>query len=87
MVMKMHWYILFENHTDGTAMYHALKEAGLHARISPTPRQLSVCCGVSLLIQEEEIPRIRELAEEKNLRYLKIEGLDNPFDRGRIHVV
>lgn len=79
----MHYYILFDVHTDGLAMYEAIKDAGLHARISPTPRQLSVCCGIALLIEEEEIPSIRELAEQRNLTYRSIEGLDNTFDNQR----
>lgn len=79
---KEHYYILFKNHTDGTAMYHALKAAGLSAQIAPTPRQLSVCCGVSLIIQPEEIPEIKKIAEEQNLEYVKIEGANNPFKRG-----
>ncbi len=77
-----HYYILFKNHTDGTAMYHALRAAGLSAQIAPTPRQLSVCCGVSLIIQPEEIPAIKKLAEEQELEYVKIEGVNNPFRRG-----
>lgn len=77
-----HYYILFKNHTDGTAMYHALRDAGLSAQIAPTPRQLSVCCGVSLIIQPEEIPAIKKLAEEQELEYVKIEGVNNPFRRG-----
>lgn len=79
---KEHYYILFKNHTDRTAMYHALKAAGLSAQIAPTPRQLSVCCGVSLIIQPEEIPEIKKIAEEQNLEYVKIEGVNNPFKRG-----
>ena len=79
---KEHYYILFKNHTDGTAMYHALKAAGLSAQIAPTPRQLSVCCGVSLIIQPEEIPEIKKIAEEQILEYVKIEGVNNPFKRG-----
>ena len=63
-------------------MYHALKAAGLSAQIAPTPRQLSVCCGVSLIIQPEEIPEIKKIAEEQNLEYVKIEGVNNPFKRG-----
>ncbi len=79
---QLHYYILFKNHTDGTAMYHALKSSGLKAQIAPTPRQLSVCCGVSLIIQPEEIPKIRKIAEEQQLDYVKIESVNNPFKRG-----
>ena len=76
----MHYYILFKNHTDSTAMYSALKKEGFNVRISPTPRELSVCCGVSLLILEEEVAAIKESISTLNLSYIKIEGLDNTFD-------
>ena len=79
----MHYYILFQNHTDSTAMYSALKKEGFNVRISPTPRELSVCCGVSLLILEEEVAAIKESISTLNLSYIKIEGLDNTFDNAR----
>lgn len=43
-------------------MYSTLKKNDIYAQISPTPRELSVCCGVSLLIKEEDIEKIRKLA-------------------------
>ena len=79
----MHYYILFKNHTDSTAMYSALKKEGFNVRISPTPRELSVCCGVSLLILEEEVAAIKESISTLNLSYIKNEGLDNTFDNER----
>lgn len=64
-------------------MYHAIKAAGMYAQISPTPRELSVCCGISLLIHEEDVDAIRELAEEQELQYIGIEGLNNEFNNKR----
>ena len=64
-------------------MYHAIKVAGMYAQISPTPRELSVCCGISLLIHEEDVDAIRELAEEQELQYIGIEGLNNEFNNKR----
>lgn len=64
-------------------MYNAVKGAGMKAQISPTPRELSVCCGISLLVQEEDVERIRALAAEQDLGYIGIEGLDNTFDNKR----
>lgn len=52
----------------------------MYAQISPTPRELSVCCGISLLIH---IDAIRKLAEEQELEYIGIEGLDNEFNNRR----
>lgn len=78
-----HYYILFNTHTDGLAMYHAIKAAGMYAQISPTPRELSVCCGISLLIHEEGVEAIRQLAGEQELQYIGIEGLNNEFNNQR----
>lgn len=78
-----HYYILFDNHTDGMAMYRAIKATKTYAQISPTPRELSVCCGMSLMIHEEDIEFIKQLAEDQSLAYISIEGLNNTFDRSR----
>ncbi len=79
----LHYYVLFQNHTDATAMYRTLKSSGIYAQISPTPRELSVCCGVSLLIHGEDVEKIREISAEKGLNYLSIDGLNNTFDNTR----
>ena len=95
MAEYLHYYILFQNHTDATAMYRSLKGKGMYAQISPTPRELSVCCGVSLLVKGEvccgvsllvkgeDVERIKEIAEEEGLSYLSISGLNNTFDNTR----
>ena len=83
MAEYLHYYILFQNHTDATAMYRALKNSGIYAQISPTPRELSVCCGVSLLIHGEDVEEIKTLASDKGLAYLSIDGLNNTIDNTR----
>lgn len=79
----LHYYVLFQNHTDAMALYRALKGESIYAQISPTPRELSVCCGVSLLIKGEDVERIEEIAAARNLNYLSIDGLNNTFDNTR----
>ena len=83
MAEYLHYYILFQNHTDAMAMYRALKSRSLYAQISPTPRELSVCCGVSLLVKGEDVPAITAIAEEDKLNYISISGLNNTFDNTR----
>lgn len=83
MTEYLHYYILFQNHTDAMAMYRALKSRRLYAQISPTPRELSVCCGVSLLVHGEDVDEIRAIADEDRLSYLSIDGLNNTFDNSR----
>ena len=83
MAEYLHYYILFQNHTDATAMYRTLRGEGLYAQISPTPRELSVCCGVSLQVHGEDVEKIESIAKEKDLAYLSISGLNNTFDNTR----
>lgn len=64
-------------------MYRTLKKESIYAQISPTPRELSICCGVSLLIHGEDIDRIKEISERDGLNYLSIDGLNNTFDNTR----
>ena len=64
-------------------MYRSLKGKGVYAQISPTPRELSVCCGVSLLVKGEDVEEIKRIAAEEHLGYLEISGLNNKFDNTR----
>lgn len=78
-----HYYMLFNNSNEAFAMHQQMKKNQLESRISPTPRQLSICCGVTLLVKYEEIPAIKELAEKEGLTYLGFQGLNNKFDGKR----
>ena len=64
-------------------MYRSLKSKGMYAQISPTPRELSVCCGVSLLVHGEDVEEIKRIAGVEHLGYLEISGLNNTFDNTR----
>ena len=53
------YYILFHNHTEGMALYQYIRAHGANARICPVPRTASACCGMSLLVLEEDIEAVR----------------------------
>ena len=55
-------YVLFPNHDNGMRLYQELKKLGVRATIAPTPRAASKCCGISLLVKEEDIPFLAESA-------------------------
>lgn len=65
-------YVLFRSHTDGLALYGALRDAGVGARISPTPRAARAECGMSLLVSCDDEERIRAAAR---MRGAHIEGV------------
>ena len=44
--------------------------------LAPTPRECSVCCGVSVrLSQVEDIPRVKELIQEEDVQVEEIATL------------
>lgn len=77
------FYVLFENHTDGMALYRYCRERGLHVRISPAPRAATVCCGMSLLVSKEEIDAVRVLINESKIPVLKIVELERQINPKR----
>ena len=77
------YYILFDNHTDGMAMHEMLKNQKIKSVIAPTPRALSVCCGISIMINEEDLPVISDLIKKKKMRYMGIEGVEQSFQNKR----
>ena len=77
------YYILFPNHNEGLRAHKTLKTAGINCAISPTPREASTSCGISLLIGEVDVEESQQLiaaggittlgvarvAKKKNARY------------------
>ena len=55
------YYILFKNHDNGMRLYNSLKSKNIKATIAPTPRVASKSCGISLLINKDDIEKIREI--------------------------
>lgn len=77
------YYILFKNHTDAMTLYQFARQRQIKVRISPTPRQASLCCGVSLVITEREIERMIDCMAETRAAYLKIVPLERQFNPWR----
>ncbi|MGI6422802.1 MAG: DUF3343 domain-containing protein [Syntrophomonadaceae bacterium] len=66
------WYVLFPNHEMGLRLKKELNERHIKARISPTPREASKSCGISLMVDEDDLPVIKQIIAEKNIHILKI---------------
>ena len=69
------YYILFHNHTDGMKLYQYIKEHGAYARICPVPRSASDCCGMSLLVLEEDIEAVCRCIDDSNIPVIGIAEL------------
>ena len=56
--------------------YRELRKLGVRAAIAPTPRALSKCCGVSLLVQEEDLETIKECIKTNEVDIWGIEAIE-----------
>jgi len=52
-----------------------LRKNGIKHTIVPTPRQLSVSCGISIMYQAEDGERISRLIEENGVKILGMRSL------------
>ncbi len=82
---KVRWYILFREYTEGLAMEEVLKKDGCKVRIAPTPRsiQKELSCGMSLMLEEEELEKVKASIEKHELVYHDIVPLAGQINARR----
>ena len=85
MAERLNYYILFETYTQGMALKGLLDKADVPCRISPAPRSIQgeLGCGMSILLEEEDIGRARECIEEHKAVYYDIVPLPCQIDAKR----
>jgi len=52
-----------------------LDKLEIKTMISPTPREASASCGISLIVDEVDLPLINQVISENNIQILKIVSL------------
>ena len=75
-MQEIQHYVLFPNHDNAMRLHRELKNLGVRATIAPTPRAASKCCGVSLLIREEDKVAVEACIEEHGIEILKIAAIE-----------
>ena len=81
--IRVDCYVLFSSHTDAMQLYGLVREAGLGARISATPRQARSSCGVALLVSCEDAGLVEDVASENGVPIEGIVPLPNQIDPHR----
>ncbi|WP_165045948.1 MULTISPECIES: DUF3343 domain-containing protein [unclassified Adlercreutzia] len=78
-------YALLKTHTDVWALFEACKEAGVEARIAPTPRQADThaSCGTSLLVPCDTSDAVLALASERGIATNGVVRVQNAIDPAR----
>lgn len=80
---KVQHYVLFPNHDNGMRLHRELKAEGVRAVIAPTPRSASKCCGISLLIQKDDIETVKRCIVEHGIEILDIVEIKRDIDPNR----
>jgi hypothetical protein len=81
---ELRFYVLFPSHTEGMKLDSLLRKNGIKHTIVPTPRQLSVSCGISIMYNEEDGGNVRRLIEENGVNILGMESLE--FEKKNFYV-
>lgn len=76
-------YVLFPNHDNAMRLYKELKKLGVRAIIAPTPRSVSKCCGVSLMVEEMDLDRVRACIEEQKIDIWEIAAVEKDMNPKR----
>jgi len=63
-------YILFPNFSQGLKLESLLKAENIKYVVSPTPRKLSTCCGISIMYKKEDEDRIKKIVEDNSIEVL-----------------
>ena len=74
------YYILFKNHDNGMRLYNSLKSKNIKCTIAPTPRVASKSCGISLLINKDDIEKI---VASEDIDIIDIVEIDKNINQNR----
>lgn len=83
--MSLKYYILFANHEQGLYLHELLDGAGIPNRIAPAPRAIQgkLSCGISLMLEPEDVEAARACIEEKQADYYDIVPLEGQLQSRR----
>lgn len=69
------FYVLFPSYTEGMKLESVLKKNNIKYTIVPTPRQLSVSCGISIMYNEQDGDKIIMLIDDNDVKILGMKSL------------
>ena len=61
--------ITFESTHHAMAAESALKEQGIFTKTIPTPRDITLSCGLSILVTPDNIEKVQTMGKECNLKF------------------
>lgn len=73
------YYILFPSHTEGIKMEELLKSKKIKYTIVPTPREISLCCGISIMYNKQDEEKIKELIDCNGVNISGLHSITREF--------
>lgn len=74
----MDFIIVFNNTTEAVSTEDFLKKNSIPSRVMPTPTNITKSCGISLIVRNEDIIKIKELKLENKIHlkgiYKRVSG-------------
>lgn len=64
MKQEEEFYVLFKNHESGLKLHKDLRAQGVKCSIRPTPREITTCCSVALLVENEYVEQTKKFIED-----------------------
>ena len=77
------YYVTFDSHEQAIQLHEELKNNGFKCVIAPTPRAISKCCGVCVMVGEAESEGARKHIEGNGCAHRSIECVEQDFDPKR----
>jgi ribosomal protein L7Ae-like RNA K-turn-binding protein len=74
-------YILFLNYTSGLALEALLKKEKIKYTIVPTPRELSISCGICMEYKKEDEEAIKSLIEDNSINVIGLRSLEKKYKK------
>ena len=66
------YYIVFPNHHQGLRLNKILNELGIRNQIAPTPRAASLSCGISLIVEPDNLEKIKQVIADSEVVIEKV---------------
>ena len=79
------YYVLFKIYEHGMALHDLLLKDGIRHRIAPAPRAIQgkLSCGMSLLIEPDDLEAVKECIEKNQAEYYDIVPLEGQLKSHR----
>lgn len=78
---KLEYYILFPSYTAGLALEVFLKKEKIKYTIVPTPRELTVSCGICIKYNKEDEESITKLVENNSINIIGFYSLEKKYKK------